>query len=104
METAEIKAEAFDREFGKNYEAGRIYRFITDDRRIQDPDQRLAATRLALQKLPFDSTLYAVIAREQAKLLGQLYPDTPLPAEWLEKLGNDPKLKYEIELAHVFGL
>jgi len=49
------------------------------------------------------STHYAVIAREQAKLLGQLYPDTPLPAEWREKLGNDPKLKYEAELAHAFG-
>jgi len=104
IDAAEIKAETFDREFGKNRQSWPTYRTITDRRSIKDPTLRLAATGLALQKLPFDSTHYAVIAREQAKLLDQLYPDTPLPAEWLEKLGNDSKLKYEIELAHAFGL
>jgi len=90
--------------FGRNHQSWTIYRTITDQRYIKDPNQRLAATRLALQKLPLDSTHYAVIALEQAKLLGQLYPDLPLPAEWLEKLGSDPKLKYEVELAHAIGL
>ena len=96
MATAAIKAETFDREFGKNHEGLPIYRTITDERTIKDPQQRLAATRFALQKLPIDSVHYAAIALDQAKLLKQLYPDKPQPADWLEALKNKALTKEEL--------
>ena len=46
---------------------------------------------------------YAAIAVKRAKLLGQTNPDQPLLAEWLKKLDQNPKLKYEVELAHANG-
>jgi hypothetical protein len=103
MDAAKSTAEAFDREFGKNNQSWSIYRRITDDRVVKDPAQLLAATQLALQQVSFDSNDYAAIAVQRAKLLGQTNPDQPLPAEWLETLGQNPKLKYEVELAHAYG-
>ncbi len=103
MDAAKSTAEAFDREFGKNHQYWSIYRTITDARVVKDPTQLLAATQLALQQVPFDSKDYAAIAVKRAKLLGQTNPDQPLPAEWLEKLDQNPKLKYEVELAHALG-
>jgi hypothetical protein len=103
MDAAKSTSEAFDREFGKNHQYWSIYRRITDDRIVKDPAQLLAATQLALQQVPFDSKDYAAIATQRARLLGQTKPDQPLPAEWLEKLNQNPKLKYEVELAHFFG-
>lgn len=103
MDAAKSTAEAFDREFGKNHQHWSIYRTITDDRVVKEPARLLAATQLALQQVPFDSKDYAAIAVKRAKLLGQTNPDQPLPAEWLEKLDQNPKLKYEVELAHAYG-
>lgn len=56
-----------------------------------------------LQQVPFDSKDYAAIAVKRAKLLGQTNPDQPLLAEWPKKLDQNPKLKYEVELAHANG-
>ena len=103
IDAAKVTSEAFDREFGKNHQFWSIYRTITDDRLVKEPARLLAATQLALQQVPFDSKDYAAIAVQRAKLLGQTKPDQPLPAEWLEKLGQNPKLKYEVELAHAYG-
>jgi hypothetical protein len=103
MDAAKSTAEAFDREFGKNHQYWSIYRTITDERLIKDSSRLLDATQLALQQVPFDSKDYAAIATQRAKLLGQTEPDQPLPAEWLEKLNQNPKLKYEVELAHTYG-
>ena len=103
MDAAKSTAEAFDREFGKNHQYWSIYRTITDDRLVKEPARLLAATQLALQQVPFDSKDYAAIAVQRARLLGQTSRDQPLPAEWLEKLGQNPKLKYEVELAHAYG-
>jgi hypothetical protein len=103
IDAAKSTAEAFDREFGKNHQSWSIYRTITDDRVVKDPARLLTATQLALQQVPFDSKDYAAIAVQRARLLGQTKPDQPLQAEWLEKLGQNPKLKYEVELAHYYG-
>ena len=103
IDAAKSTAEAFDREFGKNHQFWSIYRTITDDRVVKDPARLFAATQLALQQVPFDSKDYAAIAVQRARLLGQTKPDQPLPAEWLEKLDQNPKLKYEVELAHANG-
>jgi hypothetical protein len=102
IDAARMTAETYDREFGKNVTSS-IYRTITDDRLVKDPARLLAATQLAVQQVPFDSKDYHAIAVKRAKLLGQTNPDQPLPAEWLKKLDQNPKLKYEVELAHANG-
>ncbi|QDT04995.1 Regulatory protein BlaR1 [Rubripirellula lacrimiformis] len=92
MDLAAGAAETFDREFGKGNEKWSIYRRITHKNNVKDPKRRLAATRLALQKFPVQSDDYASIARDHAKLLAELDPETPLPADWIAKLQPNPKL------------
>ncbi|MEZ6132807.1 MAG: hypothetical protein R3C59_29415 [Planctomycetaceae bacterium] len=93
-----------EREFGENNKHWSIYRQITDDRTVKDPSKRFVATTISMERVPMDSPHYAPIARDHARLLGQLYPDIPLPAVWLAKLNADPKLKLNVEIEHAAGL
>ncbi|WP_222435956.1 TlpA family protein disulfide reductase [Rubripirellula tenax] len=104
VEAIKETAATFEREFGKNNKHWSIYRRITDDRSVKDPSKRFVATTIAMQRVPMDSPHYAPIARDHAKLLGQLHPDKPLPEDWLGKLNSDPKLKLHVELEHAAGV
>ncbi|MFK8113767.1 MAG: M56 family metallopeptidase [Rubripirellula sp.] len=100
IEAAAGAAETFDREFGNGNEKWSIYRRITHEKSVKDPNRRIAATKLALQKIPVDSKDYPFIARDHAKLLGELFPTTALPADWLENLQSNPELLLQVELNH----
>ncbi|TWU07801.1 M56 family metallopeptidase [Stieleria varia] len=104
MKAIEDTTATFEREFGEKNQHWSIYRQITDDRAVKDPSKRFVATSIAMQRVPLDSPHYAPIARDHAKLLGQLYPDKPLSTEWLAKLNADAKLRLHVEIEHAAGV
>lgn len=103
IDAAKQAAVAFDKEFGIGNEKWSIYRRLTHENNVKDAKRRFAATQFALEMVPIESKDYAFIAREHAKLLGKLYPDAALPADWMELLKRDPKLLLQVELEHAFS-
>ncbi|MGB7328075.1 MAG: hypothetical protein WBD31_24580, partial [Rubripirellula sp.] len=100
VEEAKRYAETYRKEFDKDTRPWSIYWSITHYKNVTDPERRLAAIEMALPMLPIDTSDYRSLAVDYAKLLGQLSPAKPLPADWLLKLDAAPKLRLQVELEH----